>query len=112
MSDNVYSSIFLIIIIILAILVCLCLIKAVVGPKVVDRIVAVNMIGTLIIIIIATLSMYLNESGLLDVSLIYAMMSFLAVVVLTKIYLGVYLEKQKRLTESEKEDGGTINGMD
>ncbi len=96
MPENIYSILFLVSIIILVILICLCLAKAVIGPSVTDRIVAVNMIGTLIIITIAILAMYLNESGLLDVSLIYAMMSFLAVVVLTKIYLGVYIERQKR----------------
>ena len=32
----------------------------------------------------------------MDVALIYAMISFLAVIVLTKIYLGVYLERTER----------------
>ena len=42
---------------------------------------------------------------LADVSLIYAMLSFLAVVVLTKVYMGVYLARKadERRTQQEKE---------
>lgn len=70
--------------------------RAIKGPKITDRIVAVNMIGTLTIIIICILAVYLKESYLVDVGLVYAMISFLAVVVLCKVYTGVYLEKKKK----------------
>ena len=75
--------------IVLALLIICCLIRVIRGPKIVDRIIAVNMIGTMTIIIIAILSVLMKESYLLDVSLIYAMISFLAVVVLSKVYLGI-----------------------
>lgn len=81
------------VVIILAVLVFLCFIRALAGPTVADRIVAVNMIGTLVIMIIAVLAVMLEEGWLADIAAIYAMISFLAVVVLTKIYLGVYREK-------------------
>ena len=61
-----------------------------------DRIVAVNMIGTMSVIMIAIVSLYLSEDFLLDVDLIYAMLSFLAVVVLTKVYMGVHKEEEIR----------------
>lgn len=83
-------------ILVLSILICLCLMRAIKGPKITDRIVAVNMIGTLTIIIICILAVYLKESYLVDVGLVYAMISFLAVVVLCKVYTGVYLEKKKK----------------
>lgn len=88
-------------VIILALLIICCLIRVIRGPKIVDRIIAVNMIGTMTIIIIAILSVLMKESYLLDVSLIYAMISFLAVVVLSKVYLGVYRERMER---EKKED--------
>jgi multicomponent Na+:H+ antiporter subunit F len=59
------------------------------------------MIGTMTIITIALLSVALQESYLLDVCLIYAMVSFIAVVVLTKVYMGVYRERKK----AEKGEG-------
>ena len=86
--------------VILLILVFACFIRAVAGPTIADRIVSVNMIGTLIIMIISVLTVLMAEAWLADIAAIYAMISFLAVVVLTKIYIGVYREakanKEKR----------------
>ena len=46
--------------------------------------------------IIAVLSVMLDQNYLVDICLIYAMISFLGVVVLCKIYTGVYLQKKGR----------------
>lgn len=69
------------------------LVRAVKGPRVADRLVAVNMIGTMVMVMIAILSVYLQEEYLLDICLIYAMASFLAVIVLAKVYIGIYEEQ-------------------
>ena len=90
---NGYVEFFLIAVIaILLVLVFACFIRAIIGPTIADRIVSINMIGTIIIMIIAILTVLMKEAWLADISAIYAMISFLAVVVLTKIYLGVYRE--------------------
>ena len=83
------------VIVILSILVFFCLIRALKGPEISDRVICVNMIGTLVIIIISVLAVLLDESWLADIAAVYAMISFLAVVVLTKIYIGVYREKHR-----------------
>ena len=89
----------------IAVLIVACLIRSVLGPRVADRVVAVNSIGTMTIVIIALLSVMLEEAYLLDVCLIYAMISFVAVVVLTKIYTGVYREeKSEEDAEDKNED--------
>ena len=97
--------VFYIILIILAIMLMLCLVRAVIGPRIADRLVAVNMMGTMIMCIIVILGVIMNEGYLADIALIYAMISFLAVVVLTKVYAGVYFEKKARkenkVTEEE-----------
>ncbi len=77
------------------VLIFLCLIRALKGPEISDRVICVNMIGTLVIMIIAVLTVLLGEDWLADIAAVYAMISFLAVVVLTKIYIGVYREKHK-----------------
>lgn len=82
-------------VIVLAVLIIVSLIRSVRGPRIADRIIAVNMIGTMVILILASLSVYLEESYLVDVCLIYAMISFLGVVVLCKVYTGVYLQKKQ-----------------
>lgn len=95
--------------IVLAVCIFLCLIRAIIGPRISDRIVAVNMIGTMTMIIIAMMSVLLGEGYLIDVAMIYAMISFLAVVVLTKVYMGVYVERKKK-EEAAKEE--KKNGVD
>ncbi len=79
---------------ILAVLLLLCLIRAIIGPSIADRIVSVNMMGTIVMVIIAMLAILLNEGYLVDICLIYAMISFLAVVALTKIFLGIYRKRK------------------
>ena len=74
---------------VLAVLIIFSMLRSVRGPGIADRIIAVNMIGTMVIMIIAILSVYLDENYLVDICLIYAMISFLGVVVLCKIYTGV-----------------------
>ena len=98
----VYNAFGNAVIVCIAVLIVACLIRSVLGPRVTDRIVAVNSIGTMTIVIIARLSVMLNEAYLLDVCLIYAMISFVAVVVLTKIYTGVYREEHDE--EHQKEE--------
>ncbi len=94
--------IFISIFIFLAILLLFCLIRAIKGPTIADRVVAVNMMGTIVMVVIAMLAVYMGEGYLLDICLIYAMISFLAVVVLTKIYSGVYLEKLAKNKRQQK----------
>ena len=87
--------------IILAVMLMLCLLRAVLGPRVADRIVAVNMMGTMVMVMIAILAIMMEESYLIDVCLIYAMVSFLAVIVITKVYMGVYRERRGRGKEGK-----------
>lgn len=93
--DLYLSKILTVVLIILAILVFACLIRAIIGPSVADRLMAVNMMGTMVIVIIGILALLLKEGYLMDVAIIYAMISFLAVVVFTKIYIGTYIQGRK-----------------
>ena len=80
--------------VIMALLIIVAVIRSAIGPAMSDRVIAVNMIGTLTIALIAMLAIYTAEDYLVDVCLIYAMISFLAVVILTKVYTGIYLQKK------------------
>ena len=94
--DKAYQGIFWVVLIVLAILLFMCLIRAIKGPRVADRLVAVNMMGTMVMVMITVLALLLKESYLLDIGLIYAMVSFLAVVMLSKVYIGIYEEKVRK----------------
>ena len=99
--DTISGSVLTVIPIILAVMVLICLIRAIKGPRTADRIVAINMMGTLTMVIIAVLAVKMDEGYLVDICLIYAMISFLAVTLLAKVYMGVYAERKKN--EEKKE---------
>ena len=68
------------------------LLRAILGPRKADRILGINMVGSLTTLCLAVLSVLLKEPWLLDVCLIYCLISFLTVVLLAKIKIS---EKQK-----------------
>lgn len=84
MSDFVRTAL-LVVLSAMCVLMLMGLIRAIKGPRFTDRIVAANMISTMAIAFIILLSVYLNESFLLDVDIIYALLGFLAVVVVTRV---------------------------
>ncbi|MBR4069086.1 MAG: sodium:proton antiporter [Clostridia bacterium] len=88
--------------ILLALLTLACLIRAIIGPRIADRIVSINMISTLSLAMIAILTLVLGEGYLADVAIIYALLGFLAVVVLCKVFMGIALEKKE---QEEKKHG-------
>lgn len=102
MLENATNYLLLGAIFCLVVMIFLCFIRAIKGPRIADRIVAINMIGTMVIITICILALYLKESYLVDVSLIYAMISFLAVIVLCKVFTGVYIAKEKEKNQEKK----------
>jgi multicomponent Na+:H+ antiporter subunit F len=102
-----FSFLFYGILCVLAVMLVLCLIRAVIGPRIADRLIAVNMMGTIVMVVIALLGVMKDQGYLVDICLIYAMISFLAVVLLTRIYTGVYREAkdhQKRKEEKQNAD--------
>ncbi len=105
--ENITDGILSVLLVILAIMVLICLLRAVIGPRVADRIVSVNMMGTMVMVIIAILAIKNKEGYLADICVLYAMISFLAVVVLCRVYLGVYLEKKHSQEVKEKKDGNS-----
>ena len=68
----------------LAVLAAVLLGRIVAGPTVHDRVVAVNVVGTTTVVIIALVGAALGEPGFLDVALVYALLNFLLSVGLSK----------------------------
>ena len=98
-----YDVLFQSALVVLAVMTLLCLIRAIQGPRIADRIVSINMISTLTIAMICILAIRQNQGYLVDVALIYALIGFLAVVVLCKVYMGITLEaREMKEKEGEK----------
>jgi multicomponent Na+:H+ antiporter subunit F len=58
--------------------------RAVVGPTTPDRIVAVNVVGTTTVVVIALVAAAVGELAVLDVALVYALLNFLLSIGLAK----------------------------
>ena len=102
--DQAVHMLMLLGMIFLAITALFCLVRAVLGPKLTDRIVAVNMTGIKSILLIVMVSVFIGESYLVDVALVYALLSFLAVIVFTRYVMQFKqqrLKKRKRRGRSE-----------
>ena len=97
--DQAYHFLFMGALIIFAVLIGIMLIRAVIGPRITDRILSINMIGTMTICSIAILSGLLHEGYLTDVALIYAMLSFVAVLILAVMYIPAKSSREKRQPE-------------
>ena len=89
---------------VLTLLALACLIRCILGPRISDRVLAINQIGTLTVIMGARTVLLLGEGYLADIALVYAMLSFLAVILLSKVYTGIYQErKHEEALHKEKE---------
>lgn len=102
--ESAYQILYTAALAVLGVLLFFALLRCVKGPSIADRIVAVNMSGTVVIAIIAVLAVMMNEGYLADVELIYTMLSFLAVVLLTKVYMGAVREKRAAKEEEAEKD--------
>ncbi len=63
----------------------LALIRALRGPSVYDRIVAVNVFGTKTVLIVALIAAISGNDDLIDVALVYALINFIAIVAVLKL---------------------------
>mgnify|MGYP001825204500 CR=1 FL=1 len=69
-----------------ALLVCMVmtLIRAIAGPTVLDRILAVNSFGTKTVLVIAVINFLTGRPEFLDLALVYALMNFLGTIAVVK----------------------------
>ncbi|MUW15460.1 cation:proton antiporter [Halorubrum sp. CBA1125] len=58
--------------------------RAVKGPTMQDRVLAVNVLGTNTVVILAILSAALGEPTFLDIALVYALLNFLMAIAISK----------------------------
>jgi len=66
----------------------LALVRAMLGPTVFDRILALNMFGTKTVLFISVLGFLLGRPDFLDLALVYALMNFIGVVAVLRYYRG------------------------
>lgn len=75
---------------VLGILVLICLIRAILGPTVPDRVVAMDTTNTLVVATFIILGTAWKEVIYVDIAIVYAMLSFVST-----LYISKYLEGEK-----------------
>lgn len=93
-AEGMFTGILILSVILLSINMVFCLLRAVLGPRFSDRLIAINMIGTKTVLMIALFIKIFHEDYLVDICLIYALISFLSFVVLTRL-LGQRMSREK-----------------
>lgn len=63
----------------------LALVRALRGPTLYDRILAVNVFGTKTVLVVGLISVFSGNGDLIDVALVYALINFLAVIAVLKL---------------------------
>ena len=73
------------------------LVRAIKGPSIWDRLLAMNLIATKIIVIIVVFASLAGEAFLLDFTLLYTLSSFIGT-----IFIAIFLSKQRLGKRREK----------
>jgi len=63
----------------------LALLRALLGPTIDDRILAMNMFGTKTVLLIAVFAFLSGRTDILDIALVYALINFIGVVAVLKL---------------------------
>jgi multicomponent Na+:H+ antiporter subunit F len=64
----------------------LMLIRAIVGPTVYDRVLAVNSFGTKTVLLLGVLGFLTGRPAFLDIALLYALINFIATIAILKFF--------------------------
>ena len=78
----------------------------------VDRIIGINLVGTIVVMVIVVLTFLLGEDYLADIALIYVVLSFIAVMMLCRIYINLYQRNQRKKEEASHDRGMDPLGRD
>ena len=92
--EKAYSVLFILTLIFLALASLVAMIRSITGKAMVNRFIGINMLTTIVAIAICILTLFLKESYLADVAIIYVMLSCLTVMLLCRIYINLFYKKK------------------
>lgn len=88
---NLYNFLYFFVLPVLSLSVILVFVRFIIGPSIVDRVIALDLLITIGIAIIAVYSIITNQSTFLDIAMILALIAFLGT-----IAFSYYLEKREK----------------
>jgi multicomponent Na+:H+ antiporter subunit F len=77
----------------------LALARALLGPTVYDRVLAVNMLGTKTVLLLAVVTFFMDRPDFLDLALAYALINFIGVLAVLEFFR---VRAQRRMAEEKK----------
>lgn len=89
----------------IAVTMSLALIRALLGPSVYDRVLAVNMFGTKTVLLLSCMSFVAGRSDYLDLALAYALINFIGVLAVLEFF-----RQRERAAEAPAGQGGAVAG--
>jgi multicomponent Na+:H+ antiporter subunit F len=78
----------------LALTMALALLRAILGPSLYDRVLAVNMLGTKIVLLLSVIAFVLGRPDFLDLALAYALINFIGVLAVLEFFQDRALRQQ------------------
>ncbi|RZB31009.1 MAG: multicomponent Na+:H+ antiporter subunit F [Candidatus Argoarchaeum ethanivorans] len=81
---DILLKVFLAVGLLIAFTILLCTYRAVVGPGIFNRVIAVNVIGTKTIVLLVLIGYYFERPMFFDIALLYAMLNFIATLIFAK----------------------------
>lgn len=84
----------------------LALVRALLGPSIYDRILAVNSFGTKTVLAIALLGFLTDRPDFLDIALVYALVNFIGTIAILKFFEYGDLGKTGKTAETTEEEPG------
>lgn len=89
-----YEYLFWGVLVVLAVSTIVSLIYVIRAHLTVDRIIGINLISTIVVVMICVLAKLLGEDYLVDIAVVYVVLSFIAVLLLCRIYINLFDKKQ------------------
>ena len=93
MIDTAYRILYISVLVALGVAIIAQLLRAITGKLTIDRFIGINLITTTTVLAIGVLSMFLGESYLPDIMIVYVVLSFLALMILCRLYINLYGKK-------------------
>ena len=92
-------------------LILLALLRAIIGPTVIDRLIGINAVSSMVSMIILLLAFYREEYGFIDIALVFMLCGFVGVLWIIKVLTpSVWHFRMPGLKELEEDlEGGPSN---
>ena len=104
MSETIYNYFVVCVLVVLALVIFGYFLRTIIGPHFSDRILAVNSIGTVIMIFISFIAELQGENYIVDIALIYTTLGFITVIILCKMDLRSHKKDRANDLKNIKEE--------